>query len=223
MKKTYLKPIAVAALFSATFFSCAGSGENTNTAENTETGAEIYEEEPLQAEGENLSNVATEDYANLFEDVSDTENRDILALARTEPQLSVFVELMDLSGLSTSLIVPDNEEQEFTFFIPTNEAFESLSVERMETLRDPQNRVELTRLLNAHVLPSEVPLIEFDSNQAITTQGEDQIPVRTEMNGNQVFIGGAQIVKSDVDASNGIIHVVDAVIDPENLSDEAIR
>lgn len=220
MKKTFLKPIAVAALFSATFFSCAGSGENTTTAENTQTGAEIYEEEPLEPEEEKLSDAVTVDYGNLFESVDETENYDVLALARMEPGFSTFVELVEMSGLAPSFYATGElVEGDITVFIPTNEAFAEMPEEEFELLTDPANQAKLALFIQRHVLPNEVPSIQFQSNQIVETLVEEEIPVTTEMGGTQVYVGGAQIMKADIEASNGIIHVVNRVIEPGEFTD----
>lgn len=211
MKKLLFKPLSVFTLSATLLIGCAGSGENSG---NVETDLGTTEEPSAVLDSENLANDVAVDYDNLFENVDDTESQDLLSLARTEPGLSTFVDLVDLSGLSASFMVAGNEDQEFTLFIPTNQAFENLPADRLEYLRDPQNRSELVKVINAHILPNEVPLIGFESNQIITTAGENEIPVSTEMNGTQVFIGGAEIVKPDIEASNGIIHIVDGVIEP---------
>lgn len=217
MKKLFLKPIALVAIFATTFTGCASSGENTETVE-TDIGT--TEEPAVVTETENLANEGTVDYGNLFEETDNTESYDILALARTEDDVSTFVDLIDRAGLTASFLVASDRDQEFTLLLPTNEAFGQLSAERLEYLLDPQNKAELVKLINAHVIPSEVPLIQFNTNHVITS-GENQIPVATRMNGTQVFVGGAQIVKPDIEASNGIIHIIDSVIDPsQGFSDE---
>ena len=216
MKKLFLKPIALVAIFAITFTGCASSGENT---EVVETGAEVYAEEPLEVEDENLSNVATVDYGDLFEGVDETENYEVLDLARMEPGLSRFVELVDMSGLAPSFEVAGEFGEGVTVFIPTNEAFAEMPLEEYNLLIDPTNRAKLVLFIQRHVLPNEVPSIQFNSSQIIETVTENEIPVSTEMDGNLVIVGGARIVKSDIEASNGIIHIVDGIIEPTEFTD----
>lgn len=155
-------------------------------------------------------------YDEIFDDIDNTEQYDVLELARMDENLSVFVDLIEQAGLEASFEHLDNMEsvEGVTIFMPTNQAFQDMSVERYEFLTDPENSNELRKVMQAHILPSEVPSIAFESNQRITTADGDEIDVTTEAQGTAISIGGAQIMRSDIEASNGIIHIVDAVIDP---------
>ncbi|WP_224996053.1 fasciclin domain-containing protein [Cesiribacter sp. SM1] len=163
------------------------------------------------------------DYADMFEDVDNTEQYDILALARMNPNLSTFVQLVESANLTPSI----QAAGPITVFIPTNEAFGNLSAERYAELTDPQNRTELIEVLNRHVMAQEVTTASFTGRQVIDLANGEQIPVTTSTvgagvgaaaNPTGVTIGGAQIVKADVEASNGVIHVVDAVIETEDIT-----
>lgn len=175
-------------------------------------------------ETEKLS--ATDDdmnYENLF-DIEGTEEHDVLSLLRMEENLSTFVELLDQSGLDASVAFAGP----VTIFAPTNEAFQSLSKERYSMLTDPENRVMLSRILQAHILPNKVYMSEFQGNQMIETSDGEEIPVGTSGVGiaagepSSVVIGGAVIVKSDVEAKDAVIHVVDNVIIPSETWDSTV-
>lgn len=142
--------------------------------------------------------------------VEEIANYDAMELARMDENLSNFVDLVELSGLDMSMEFADS----FTVFIPTNKAFGEMEVGRFEELTDPQNRAELVEFIKWHFLPNEVSSMQFDSNQVIQTSGEEEITVSTDMDGNVIFIGGAQIIKSDIQTADGIIHIVDAVVEP---------
>lgn len=100
----------------------------------------------------------------------------------------------------------------FTVFAPTDAAFAaSLPAGAFEQLlNDPGG--QLTDILRYHVVPGET-LAEDLSNgmQAATVQGK---MVRFEVQGNAVKINGANVVTSDIDTSNGVVHAIDAVILP---------
>lgn len=149
------------------------------------------------------------DYANMYEDV-DTENYDVMELVRMNDNLSTFAALADRVNLDLATEFTDG----FTFFVPTNEAFENLPVDRYKELTDPANEAELTQFLRRHVLPQKVWANEFNESQAIETAVEEEITVRTGMNGEVSSVGGATIVKPDIEASNGVIHVVNSVVQP---------
>lgn len=142
--------------------------------------------------------------------VEETENYEALELAKMDDNLSTFVELVEMSGLDMSLEFTDS----FTVFIPTNEAFGEMDVERYEELTNPQNRAELTEFIKWHFLPNEVSSLRFNSTQVIETSGEEEISVSTDMDGNVIYIGGAQIIKPDIQTADGIIHIVNTVIQP---------
>lgn len=142
--------------------------------------------------------------------IEETENYEALELAKMDDDLSTFVELVEMSGLDMSLEFADD----FTVFVPTNKAFGEMDVERYEELTDPQNRAELAEFIKWHFLPNEVSSMRFSNTQVIETAGEEEIAVSTEMNGNVIYIGGAQIIKADIETTDGIMHIVNAVVQP---------
>lgn len=181
----------------------------TQTTGGTTTGTQTQGQDgTMTTDQENLSNPVS--YDEMFSEVENTEQYDVMTLARMDENLSTFVQLVEQAGLEQSF----NFAEPITLFAPTNEAFQSLSKERYEYLTDPENRAELISVLQAHVIPSEVSSIAFSDNQRIVDSEGNEIPVDTEMQGTAVFVGGAEIVRSDIEASNGIIHVVNGVIDP---------
>ena len=220
MKKTFLKPLAMAML--AFTFGCSSSNQ---TADSTNPMDVETADEP-DVIGDNADMPVNNEisYADMFENVENTESYNILDLARMDENLSTFVRLVELSGLDASLMMVDNvtEGEGVTVFIPTNEAFKQMPEERFEYLIAPENRTALVQVVKQHILPTEVPSIQFNSSQIIETEGENEIPITTDNAGNLVFIGGAQIVKPDIEASNGIIHVVNGVIEPSEFNDVTV-
>lgn len=150
---------------------------------------------------------ANTNYDEVLANVEETERYDVMELARMDPNLSTFVELVELSGLNISMEFADS----YTVLIPTNEAFGRLSANRIKELSN--NRAELTKFILRHFLPTEVYLRDFEDNQIIETSGEEEITVSTGLN-NAVTVGGAEIRKSNIQAADGIVHIVDAVIRP---------
>lgn len=176
--------------------------------------------------GSALSAVAQEEikYDNMFNNVEETEDYDVLTLAAQEENLSTFVRLVKEAGLETSIELAGP----VTLLAPTNEAFEKLSKEQFEELTDPANRTMLTKVMQAHILPSKVYASEFEENQILETSDGKEVPVGTAgavspgIEPAVVVIGGASIIKSDVEATNGIIHVMDNIITPGETSDPTI-
>lgn len=185
-----------------------GVGTGTGTGVGTETGTDA-----------SMSTDMT--YADMFDDIDNTEQYDIMGLARTNPNLSTFVSLAEMAGMEDAL---NNAGSDFTIFIPTNEAFEALPKEEYDRLVDPANKTELIKVLQAHVLPDNIATSQFQNNQRIQTTDGKNIDIAVTGTGgaganNMVTIGGANVVKADVRASNGTVHIIDGVIRPTENTD----
>jgi uncharacterized surface protein with fasciclin (FAS1) repeats len=102
-------------------------------------------------------------------------------------------------------------EGPFTVFAPTEEAFAALPAGTLDTLlADPQG--QLTDILLYHVVPGKVMAADLsDGLTATTLQGSD---VTLHLMGDGAMVNEASIVTTDIEASNGVIHVIDAVILP---------
>ena len=207
MKVTFLKPIATLAILAFLSVGCGNSAavdDERLSSERTFTEAEVLGDyADLPQTGEIV-------YEDLLENIENWEEYDVISLTGMDNNLSIFNHLLRLSGMDNVLDLTD----EVTLFVPTNEAFKEMPEERFEFLIDPANRTVLRKFVNRHILPSEVPLMEFDSSQIIETAGEEEIEITTDASGSVVFVGGAEIKKSDIRASDGIIHIVNAPIEP---------
>lgn len=101
----------------------------------------------------------------------------------------------------------------FTVFAPTDEAFAKLPEGTVESLLKPENKDKLVAVLTYHVVPGKVMAADVvNIDKATTVQGQD-ITIKT-MN-NKVMVDNANVVVTDVEASNGVIHVIDHVILPK--------
>src|SRR5690606_18035454 len=159
MKRIIFKSLAI--FLATAVLSCTSTTETSN---QTATTAEPIETDvSTDANDADLVQETEVSYDAIFSEVEDTEDYDILTLARMDDNFSTFVDLLDQSGLDVSLIMTD----EVTVFLPTNAAFEEMSRERYEQLTDPQNNAELASLIQFHILPNEVATSQFNSNQVI--------------------------------------------------------
>ena len=103
-------------------------------------------------------------------------------------------------------------EGPLTVFAPTDEAFAKLPAGTVETLLKPENKDKLQAVLLYHVVQGKVTSDQVvDLTSAKTLQG-DTIDISVQM--GKVYIDDAQVIAADVEASNGVIHVIDAVILP---------
>ncbi|WP_299819276.1 fasciclin domain-containing protein [uncultured Pontibacter sp.] len=210
MKQRFLTPIVAVAVASLSLFSCAGSSETTamesttmsetqTMAGSTETGTDMSAE---------LSVTDDLEYDEMFSDITETKQYDLISLAKTSPNLSTFVRLVEAADISDAL-TPDGK---FTIFAPTNQAFSSMPTDELNNLLKPENKADLLRVLQLHILPNEVASTRFNNDQRIKAGEDRYINITTNDLTSQVSIGGATIVRPDIEASNGVLHVVNGLI-----------
>jgi transforming growth factor-beta-induced protein len=101
----------------------------------------------------------------------------------------------------------------FTVFAPTDEAFAKLPKGTVEDLLKPENKAKLTAILTYHVVAGKVMSTNVVKvKSAKTVQGQD---LAVMVKNGKVMIDNAQVIKADIVASNGVIHVIDTVLIPE--------
>ena len=131
----------------------------------------------------------------------------VVAVAQQTPDLSTLVKAVSAAGLVETL----EEPGPYTVFAPTNKAFEALGG-TLDTLLEPQNKAELAEVLTYHVVPGELTSSELSDGQKLKTVQGDTLEVRIA--GGEVTVNGAKVVTPDVEASNGVVHVIDEVLIP---------
>ena len=137
-----------------------------------------------------------------------TAENTIVDLAVQTDALSTLVAAVQAAGLVDVL----SSDGPFTVFAPTNEAFAALPEGTLESLLLEENREMLIAILTYHVVPGTVMSGDLsDGLQAETVQGSS---VTIGVGYNSVTVNQANVVQADVVASNGVVHVIDAVILP---------
>ena len=101
----------------------------------------------------------------------------------------------------------------YTVFAPTDEAFAKLPASTLDDLLKPENKAKLRRILTYHVVPGRVSASEVIKLRSAKTVSGETIAITA--NGGTVMVDSARVLKTDVGASNDIIHVIDAVILPD--------
>ena len=135
---------------------------------------------------------------------------DIVDTAVAAGDFTTLVSLLETAGLVETLKGPGP----FTVFAPTDEAFAKVPKETMDALAaDPTGA--LTDVLTYHVVPGKVMAADVtDGLEATTVQGET---VKFTVKDGKVMINDANIVQTDIECSNGVIHVIDAVLLPPSM------
>ena len=102
----------------------------------------------------------------------------------------------------------------FTVFAPTNEAFAKLPEGTVESLLKPENKDKLISVLTYHVVPGKIMSKDIKPSQMVKTVNGQQVSIKLSY--GKVSVDGANVTAADVEADNGVIHVIDTVILPKN-------
>jgi uncharacterized surface protein with fasciclin (FAS1) repeats len=105
-------------------------------------------------------------------------------------------------------------EGPFTVFAPTDEAFEKLPKGTLDELLKPENKDKLKAILTYHVVSGKVmaaDVVKLDGKKVKTVDGRE---VEIQVDGETVMVGKAKVTKTDIETSNGVIHVIDTVLLP---------
>ncbi|MEM0909050.1 MAG: fasciclin domain-containing protein [Pseudomonadota bacterium] len=106
----------------------------------------------------------------------------------------------------------------FTVFAPTDDAFEALPAGTVETLLKPENKDQLAAILSYHVLPRKLTsnMLPGRSIHVKTIKSGGDRTLRVTKSGGGVTVDNATVVAADINADNGVIHVIDAVMLPQS-------
>ncbi|NJL44889.1 MAG: fasciclin domain-containing protein [Leptolyngbyaceae cyanobacterium SM2_3_12] len=132
----------------------------------------------------------------------------ITAIASGNEDFEILTAALEAAGLAEAL---DSSEVSVTVFAPTDAAFEALPEGTVDTLLLPENKDQLAQLLTYHVVEGEVYSSDLTSGEVATVAGS---PITVMVDGEAVTINDANVVGADIQASNGVIHVIDAVLLP---------
>ena len=132
----------------------------------------------------------------------------IAEIAASSEDFSILTAAIEAAGLTEAL---SNGEASLTVFAPTNAAFEALPEGTVDALLLPENQDQLTQLLTYHVVEGEVFSTDLASGDVDTLAGA---PITVMVDGEVVTINQASVVAADIEASNGVIHVIDSVLLP---------
>ena len=138
----------------------------------------------------------------------------IVEVASSNSDFETLVAAVTAAGLAETL----SGEGPFTVFAPTDAAFEALPEGVLEALLLPENKDALTSILTYHVVSGEVMAADVTAGDVPTVEGST-IAITTD---GGVKVNEATVTATDVDASNGVIHVIDAVLVPPTVDVAAL-
>ncbi len=132
----------------------------------------------------------------------------IVEIASGNKDFTTLVAAVVAAGLAETL----SGDGPFTVFAPTNEAFAKLPAGTVEELIKPENKEKLAAILTYHVVAGKALSSDLSDGQSIKTVNGQEVKVSV---GDNVKVDGAIVTTPDLEASNGVIHVIDSVIMPK--------
>jgi uncharacterized surface protein with fasciclin (FAS1) repeats len=174
-------------------FSCGGSSGTTEETKEDNAAA--------------MENKADDTADDTSDDMPTEPAQDIVDLAIATDNLSTLVTAVQAAELVETL----KGEGPFTVFAPTNAAFDALPDGTLEDLLKPENKDQLTAILTYHVVAGKVMSGDLSDGMTATTVNGKDITISV---GEGVQINGIDVVTADIEASNGVVHVVSGVILP---------
>jgi uncharacterized surface protein with fasciclin (FAS1) repeats len=200
-KTTPLTPrrlVAGLAVSALAFTACASDSNDAEDTTPAETTAEVEEEtDAVEEETEAMEEEAAE--AGTIVDV-----------AVGAGSFETLVAAVGAADLVDTL----SAEGPYTVFAPTDDAFAALPAGLVDALLLPENKDALVAILTYHVLDAEVPSSDVAPGDVTTVQGED---ITIAADGDTLTVNDATIIAVDVEADNGVIHVIDAVLVPPSI------
>jgi uncharacterized surface protein with fasciclin (FAS1) repeats len=142
-----------------------------------------------------------------FQSSAATQN--IVQVALSDPQFSTLVTALKAADLVKTL----EGAGPFTVFAPTNAAFAKIKKADLDALL--KNKAELTKVLTYHVVSGKVmaaDVLKMNNKMAKTVEGSQ---IKISVMGSTVKVDNAKVTKTDIAASNGVIHVIDTVLMPK--------
>ena len=202
MKRTSTRLVAVSAIAGLLALSACGSDSNDSSSDTT-TAAEEAETVVTEAMAE--EETATSEVAAAAGDIVET--------AINAGSFGTLVAAVQAADLVETLQSPGP----FTVLAPTDDAFAALPDGLVDCLLLPESKDALASILTYHVISGAVMSGDLADGDVPTVQGEN---VTVDLT-NGVMFNNATVIQADVEASNGVIHAIDAVIVPPSIDVEA--
>ena len=135
---------------------------------------------------------------------------DLIHTAFEAGAFNTLIQAIKASGLEETLL----KTGPFTIFAPRDEAFAALPSDTLEDLLKPEKQAALQRVIAYHIIPGKYTATEVVQLNRLYTLNGRQISI--QMADGDVLVDKARIVKTDVMGTNGVIHVIDAVLMPDD-------
>lgn len=197
MKKTFLATVLVASASVLMLTACNDGEKKTEVTTTTEDTTKVAEAPKMEEAGVMVGGANMVPSKNIVENAAGSADHTTLVAA------------VKAAGLAETL----SGAGPFTVFAPTNAAFAALPAGAVDGLLKPESKEKLTGVLTYHVVSGAVKAADLKDGQKIkTVQGEE---LTVGVKDGKVTINGANVTIADVVSSNGVTHVIDAVLMPK--------
>ena len=139
-----------------------------------------------------------------------TAKEDLLTVAKAAGNFKTFLKAIEAAGLTETL----QKTEPHTVFAPTDTAFTKLPAGTLDDLLKPENKARLVATLSYHIAPGRLTAADLTKADEVKTLEGTEIDVDTSTDGKVIEIDEAKILGNDLEASNGIIHAIDSVLQP---------
>jgi uncharacterized surface protein with fasciclin (FAS1) repeats len=139
--------------------------------------------------------------------------KDIVEVVKGTNNLKTFCKLLESAGLVDTL----KGKGPYTVFVPTDDAFRKLGKE-LDDLQKPENKARLQRVLKHHVLDGRKAVADVKTMKSAKTLAGEYVTITVK--DEVVMVDAAKVTEADTAASNGLIHIVDAMLVPADKPEE---
>jgi uncharacterized surface protein with fasciclin (FAS1) repeats len=204
MKKTILTAMMVASASVLMLTACNDGEKKTEVSSTTTDTSSTMAETPKMADTTNTAEAGV-----MVGGANMVPSKNIVENAAGSADHTTLVAAVKAAGLAETL----SGAGPFTVFAPTNEAFAKLPAGAVDGLLKPESKAKLTGVLTYHVVPGALKAADLKDGQKLkTVQGEE---LKVSVKDGKVMINGANVTIADVVSSNGVTHVIDAVLMPK--------
>ncbi len=134
-------------------------------------------------------------------------DKNVVQIAQSNGDFSTLVQAIVAADLVNTL----QAQGPFTVFAPTNQAFANLPAGTVQELLKPENKAKLQAILTYHVVPGKILSSDLKSGKVKTVNGKE---INIVVENGQVKVNNAKVIKADIQGTNGVVHVIDAVLLP---------
>ena len=135
---------------------------------------------------------------------------DLLSTIKTSGNFKTFLKVAEAAGLTGTL----QKAGPYTVFAPTDAAFAKLPAGNLDDLLKPENKAKLVNLVSYHLANGKLSAVELSKTDEVKTLEGTEIDVDTSTDGKTIELDEAKILGSDLEASNGVVHAIDTVLQP---------